>query len=58
MKKILILGIMVGMGLQAAYAGNPDRKGEPGAVRAQSKRLCQICRLLGPELFQCEGTGG
>jgi hypothetical protein len=31
MKKLLVLGIIVGMGWQSANAGNPDRKGEAGA---------------------------
>ncbi len=31
MKKILVVGIIAGLGWQSLYAGNPDRKGESGA---------------------------
>lgn len=31
MKKILVVGIIAGLGWQSVYAGNPDRKGESGA---------------------------
>jgi outer membrane protein OmpA-like peptidoglycan-associated protein len=32
MKKILVLGVALGLVLQTSYAGNPDRKGEAGAL--------------------------
>ena len=32
MKKILVLGAALGIFLQTSYAGNPDRKGEAGAL--------------------------
>jgi outer membrane protein OmpA-like peptidoglycan-associated protein len=31
MKKILVIGMIAGLGWQSVYAGNPDRKGEAGA---------------------------
>lgn len=32
MKKILVLGVALGLVFQSGYAGNPDRKGEAGAL--------------------------
>jgi outer membrane protein OmpA-like peptidoglycan-associated protein len=55
MKKILILGIGLGFGLQGAFAGNPDRKGEAGA---QELNINGYARSAGFWDLNCAGVKG
>jgi outer membrane protein OmpA-like peptidoglycan-associated protein len=55
MKKILVLGAALGMFLQTSYAGNPDRKGEAGALELN---INGYARSAGFWDLNCAGVRG